>query len=362
MTALGTGLYSKTRAITSSWYSRGVSDDLSHITCLPPLAWACPACRAPLHASSEMARCPACAMTYAFRDGIWRFLPVRRAASYATFSEQYELIRREEGWGRCDGAYYRMLPDVPPDDPNRKIWKARRATFRTFIRCIVDSLERRLNRPLCAIDLGAGNGWLAYRLARRGHRLVAVDLRTDANDGLGAHVHYDAGFAPVQADFNRLPFASGQFDLAVFNGSLHYAEQCEVTIEEALRVLRPNGALAVLDTPIYPSRSAGRRMVRQREQAFVSRFGFASNSISSEHFLTHERLRELAEAAGISWTIFRPFFGIRWIFRPLAARLLGRRAPADFLVIAAEKSADQSGRVPLITGQRQRILLHPDDS
>ena len=73
-------------------------------------------------------------------------------------------------------------------------------------RCLSPA-EERLARPLRLLDLGAGNGWLSYHLARRGHEAAAVDLTVNDFDGLGAHVHFDAPFTPVQAEFDHLPFA-----------------------------------------------------------------------------------------------------------------------------------------------------------
>jgi SAM-dependent methyltransferase len=315
-----------------------VTEILSHTG---TVEWACPVCRGSLHPDSDLARCTECRTAYECRDGIWRFLPAQRALAYETFLEQYEVVRRREGWGSTGGDYYRTLPTVPSDDPNRKIWEVRNRTFLTFVRRVLVPLETRT--PLRAVDLGAGNGWLAYRLAQRGHTVAAVDLRTDDFDGLGAHVHYDAEFTPVRAEYARLPFADGQFDLAVFNASLHYAEDCHTAVLEALRVLRPGGVLAVLDSPLYRTVDAGRRMVRDRERDLLSRFGFASNSLESEHFLTIGRLEELADATGISWTFSRPYYGIRWMLRPMASFMFGRRQPADFLVIAADKP---TGRVP----------------
>jgi SAM-dependent methyltransferase len=324
---------------------------------MPPPVWACPQCLGPLRAGTEAARCSSCATTYRRRGGIWRFLPAQRAAAYASFAEQYEIVRREEGWGHSEGAYYRSLPIVQRDDPNRNIWRVRGATFRSFLRCILAPLERSGDGPLRVVDVGAGNGWLAYQLTSRGHRPAAVDLRTDAFDGLGAHVHYDRHFDAIQADFNALPLGSSQFDLAVFNGSLHYSRDCQVTIEEALRVLRPGGMLVVMDSPIYRRRQSGERMVRQRARAFTSRFGFAGDAVSSEHFLTHERLHQLADAANLSWSVFRPALGMRWMLRPVAARLLGRGEPADHFVLAAEKPSGDGGSPSHGREPRQRLLF-----
>jgi hypothetical protein len=39
---------------------------------------------------------------------------------------------------------------------------------------------------------------------------------------------------------------------------------------------------------------------------------------------------ELAAKLGIAWYHIRPFYGVRRAFRPLLARVRGRREPAEF--------------------------------
>ena len=79
------------------------------------------------------------------------------------------------------------------------------------------------------LELGAGCAWLSYRLATHGYRVVAVDRLDDEADGLGACRHYPIAFPAVQADFDALPFEPYQFDVVVFNASLHYSSNPAAT-------------------------------------------------------------------------------------------------------------------------------------
>jgi SAM-dependent methyltransferase/uncharacterized protein YbaR (Trm112 family) len=304
-----------------------------------PLELACPACRAALDVQQDEARCPACRAVYARHDGIWRFLDPERAVAFERFVREYHTIRRAEGWGVPDAAYFRALPWRDLTGRHADLWRIRAKTFATFVERVLAPLERARPTPLAVLDLGAGNGWLAYRFAQRGHTVAAVDVATDPLDGLGACAYYDAPVVALQADYDRLPLASGRVDLAVFGAALHYSPDYRATLGEALRVVRPDGLLAILDSPLYHDPASGRQMVRERERQFEAAYGFASNALPSEQFLTPRRLDELARDLGLAWRVLEPFYGWRWALRPWRARLRGRREPARFRILVGRRSA-----------------------
>src|ERR1700694_3116339 len=95
------------------------------------------------------------------------------------FLEDYLRIRRTEGRGSDDPAYYLALPYRDVTGRLDTQWIMRGCTWRYFERRILPRLEREVQRPLDLLDLGAGTGWMSYRLALRGHRPVAVDLVAD---------------------------------------------------------------------------------------------------------------------------------------------------------------------------------------
>jgi SAM-dependent methyltransferase len=305
---------------------------LETVTAASPFAFACPNCRALLDTSQDAARCSACAATFTREAGIWRFLSEERSAAFAQFEHEYHTVRRAEGWGSDDASYYRSLPWRDASGRFADLWRVRATSFRTFVQHVLPH-----QRSLRILDVGAGNGWLAYQLARRGHAVAAIDFQVDPRDGLGAWRHYDVTFTPIQAEFDVLPLAADQADVVVFNGSLHYSTNCETTLREALRVLRPNGAVAILDSPVYAASRSGMAMVNERQAGFQRVYGFASDALPHEHFLTYVRLAELSQPLGVRWRVIKPFRGWRWALRPYWARLRGRRAPAEFPVIIGSR-------------------------
>jgi SAM-dependent methyltransferase len=253
---------------------------------------------------------------------------------------EYQIVRVAEGRGSQDSQYYLALPYRDLSGRNEPQWAIRSRTFQYLKDKLLPAMETAQPLGMKVLDLGSGNGWLSYRLALRGHQPVAVDLRTNDQDGLGAADHFRKQlpelFPRFQAELDRLPFVDCQFDLAIFNASLHYSEHYEQTLREAIRCLRPRGTVIIADTAWYRHEESGKQMLAERRQAFVSQYGFASDGISSLEYLTDDRLRTLAKRLGLRWQLHSPFYGFRWAMRPFMAKLRGRREPSKFRIYVAE--------------------------
>lgn len=106
-----------------------------------------------------------------------------------------------------------------------------------------------LNGRQC-LDIGGGDGALSYLIARRGARVVNIDMaeealqfaRTEfARRGMRAQV--------AQASAYALPCPSDAFDVAVCSEVIEHVRSPEALVAEAVRVLRPGGRF-VLTTPL----------------------------------------------------------------------------------------------------------------
>jgi len=314
------------------------SNHIEAFSAVTPFRFDCPTCGSPMTMQDDHTlTCADSRHTFERIDGIWRLLPAERAAYFDQFVREYETIRRHEGRNHRTSEHYEALPFKDLSGRYAADWRIRAVSFKALVSRIMKPLEARLRRPLVILDLGAGNGWLSNRLAQRGHHLAAIDLLINTADGLGACMHYRSHFTPIQAEYNCLPIAAHQVDLVIFNGSLHYSTNFERTLAEALRVLRPEGQLIVLDSPLYHHAESGHAMVREREEYFTREVGYPSNAQPSENFLTYERLHELGDALGIGWQLHEPFYGVRWAARPLRARLGHHREPARFMLVSGRR-------------------------
>lgn len=283
----------------------------------------CPRCQAGLiQIAPDQLRCGNDALTFFQMDGIWRFLLPERESHYQRFIADYETVRRSEGRFSTNNSFYRALPFKDLSGRFAEDWKIRAASYRALLKL--------LGAKSNVLDMGAGNGWLSNRLSAGGHRVCAVDLLVNSEDGLGAWKYYETEFTAIQAEFVHLPIPNAAMDAVVFNASFHYSENYETTLAESLRALQPNGRVIIMDSPVYRGGASGEQMVAERKAAFISRFGFASDSIMSENYLTLQRIDELGAMLGIRWQRIRPYYGLRWAVRPLWASVRGRREPADF--------------------------------
>lgn len=253
------------------------------------------------------------------------------------FREAYAEHRAIEGRGAGGIDELLALPYLDAG-PQADQWRVRARSYDRFVDAVLEPYARRASpRPVHVLDLGAGNGWLCYRMRRRGHRATAVDIRADDVDGLGAadayRRHLPRMFGRVQASFDALPLAADSVDIAVFNASLHYALDLRRTLAEAARVVARGGRVVILDSPFYGSTEAGEAMVTEKREGAEARYGERADALTSLPFveyLTRDRLASASADLGLEWRRHRVWYPLRYELRPLLARLRGRRPPSRF--------------------------------
>jgi SAM-dependent methyltransferase len=249
----------------------------------------------------------------------------------AEFCREYARHRAAEGRA-LRGADLKALPYLR-HGPHARQWAVRAATFDAFVAHVARPMSA--TGSIGVLDAGAGNGWLCHRMAAMGNRAVALDIRDDNVDGLGAATDLlvDAPelFKCVRASFDDLPFDDHCFDLAVFNASLHYAADIGRVLDEAVRVTRRGGVLAILDSPFYANEEDGKAMVAEKVDSGSRRFGASAKVLLSQNFIEFLTPARLAAASSeLSWSCRRVRYPLWYEMRPLVARLKGGRKPSRF--------------------------------
>lgn len=218
-------------------------------------------------------------------DGIWDLVRDERRPILDCFAAKYAAVRAKEH-RELSPAEVQALPNVDSSHPLATMWQQRAASYERFKTAISATA------PGLAIDIGAGSGWLAADLARSGWHAAAVDVTVHGGDGLAAARHHDAHLLLIRAEMQVLPFATNSVDLAVFNASLHYAENVIDALHEAARVVRPGGSLAVLDSPVFRDPAAGHTMVEEFAAYSRTTLGVPAADLEGPGFVAESDLGE----------------------------------------------------------------------
>lgn len=296
----------------------------------------CPSCRAtigPFHDLAQSVVCPNCQSKYHQLDGIWHLLTPEREAHYANFLDDYAFIRKAEGRGSTDPAFYHRLPSVSPSTPYAWQWHIRANSYRKLIREILPNIGEGLQ----VLDLGAGNGWLSNRLFLQGHFPTAMDINIDPFDGLAAARHYSPAWPRIRAEFNCLPISDACVNVAIFNASIHYSDDYDTTFSEALRVLKPNGSIIIMDSPIYKREHSGQNMSRNRKIRFKKQYNRTLDAIQSHEYLTWKGVAQLAEKTNTILKHYKTWHGTKWALRKIKAALFQHHEPPSFAVLVFQR-------------------------
>ena len=106
-----------------------------------------------------------------------------------------------------------------------------------------------LTPPIDIIDLGAGEGVLSQLLARQARSVTCID-NAPAMVRVGTELARENGFDNLfykLGDIEEVPLPDASQDLALLSQALHHANNPQVALGEACRLLRPGGRLMVLD-------------------------------------------------------------------------------------------------------------------
>jgi SAM-dependent methyltransferase len=134
---------------------------------------------------------------------------------------------------------------------------------------LFDTVEELAGRPLTGadvLDVGAGTGIGTRLLCERGARVTAAE----PGAGMAAQLLTSTpDITLVRGSGDALPFADASFDLVCYAQAWHWTNPAR-SVPEALRVLRPGGALAlwwnVVDRSVDWVREQDERLTRLKDR------------------------------------------------------------------------------------------------
>lgn len=162
--------------------------------------------------------------------------------------------------------------------------------FRPAHRAIIRNIRDRFGeKPIRILDVGCGTGVFAARIreALPSAEVWGVDLVSGMlNRGAERWSRHRDHVTPIQGDSERLPFASGAFDVVTCANSFHHYPNQGRAVREMHRVLKPTGRLMLVDG------------YRDRPYGWFIYDVCVAGVEGAVHHASSRRFRELFHAAG----------------------------------------------------------------
>ncbi|WP_046775312.1 class I SAM-dependent methyltransferase [Streptomyces yangpuensis] len=201
---------------------------------------------------------------------------------------------------------------------------------------LLDAVEELAGRPLAGArvaDVGAGTGIATALLHERGAEVLAVE----PGDGMAAQLRRAHPRIPVvRGDGDRLPLATGAFDLLTYAQAWHWTDPAR-SVPEVRRVLRPGGALCIW----WNDADLTVPWIAEQEARLAQFFGAAEGN----------GFRTLPRGLGGFTTR-----SVRWSRRiPLDAHLANLTSHSAFLMLG------EAGTREYVAAERERLAPHFPD-
>jgi ubiquinone/menaquinone biosynthesis C-methylase UbiE/DNA-binding transcriptional ArsR family regulator len=234
------------------------------------------------------------------REGSWTFLRQAASADHgrglrAAVARMLEAAEEEDAafGARCAEDRRHLAAIRSTRERNAAEFFARHAGEWDQIRSLLGpskQVEAALRRALGSeplgrlLDIGTGTGRIAELLIDRADHIAGLDKSPEMLRLARARLQDlpPDRWELVQGDFTALPFAPASFDTIVLHQVLHYAHEPAFALQEAARVCRAGGRIAIVDL------AAHEREEMRNRHAHV-RLGF-----------TDEQMLELLSQSGFS--------------------------------------------------------------
>ncbi|MFJ4095536.1 class I SAM-dependent methyltransferase [Kitasatospora sp. NPDC089913] len=207
---------------------------------------------------------------------------------------------------------------------------------------LFDALERLAGRGLKGarvLDVGAGTGISTRLLAARGADVLAVEPTAGMAEQFLA---VSPGLGLVRGSGDELPFHDGSADFVTYAQAFHWTRP-ERSVPEAIRVLRPGGALAVWwnvkDSGVAWVRAMGERLAAALPTSY---HGYGAVNEIGSHLAPYDLRTEHAV--------------LRWERRITVDHLITDLTSRSYLAVLTPEQ-----RAPLLAVEREALLAEFPD-
>lgn len=171
------------------------------------------------------------------------------------------------------------------------------------------------------IELGAGSGATAIKIAELGGQITCLDYSSNA---LSLIVENKINVAPqiplVQGDIFSLPFKSNSYDICFHQGLLEHFRETDILLKEQYRIIKDGGILLIDVPQKFNVYTLKKRALMKRNKWFAG----------WETEYSYRELKSLLENNGFKVLEGYGRFHIRDIGR-IQDKLLGRRVIPGFI-------------------------------
>jgi len=205
------------------------------------------------------------------RDGVYILTEINNE-----FESIYLKVRENEKRIYADDELLN-LPFPSKNNPHKKEWNIRAKSYNRFKEYL-----RQKKDNLNILDLGCGNGWFSGQLSKSlNHDFYSVDVNlTELTQGRRVFNSNQIKF--IYADLFTADIPKTFFDVVIINAVVQYFPDFKKLFNHIFTLLKTNGEIHIIDSPVYKSAEAGN--ARQRTMDYYS---LMDNEEMAEHYHHH---------------------------------------------------------------------------
>jgi SAM-dependent methyltransferase len=162
---------------------------------------------------------------------------------------------------------------------------------------VIERVDELGKTALRILDIGVGLGASSLVLASKGHLVTCVEPSSDYCEWIAHYAEmFGLRLTVVEATAEALNRLDGEFDVCLFNASLHHCDDPLLALRNCYGRLRPGGTILLINEPvlkIYRTKTWFYRMLRE-QPLVMGHYG------GNEHTYYYGEYRNMLSAAGFT--------------------------------------------------------------